>query len=130
MTFAVFMVGSGVLIKRLGSLRFTAYSMTVACIVTGLHFMGKHNAYSLNLPTSIYRIAAIMAIFSTVMPSFLMNAGIQRIGAGSASIISSIGPIGTLILAFFLLGEAMTWTQLAGTLLVLAGVYVVSRTKD
>lgn len=128
-TFAVFMVGSGVLIKRLGSLRFTAYSMTVACVVTGLHFMVKHNTETLNLPISIYRIAAIMAIFSTVMPSFLMNAGIQRIGAGSASIISSIGPIGTLILAFFLLGEAMTWTQLAGTFLVLVGVYVVSRTK-
>jgi len=94
-----------------------------------LHFMIKHNTETLNLPISIYRIAAIMAIFSTVMPSFLMNAGIQRIGAGSASIISSIGPIGTLILAFFLLGEAMTWTQLAGTFLVLVGVYVVSRTK-
>ena len=70
-----------------------------------------------------------MAIFSTVLPSFFMNAGIQRIGAGSASIISSAGPIGTLILAFFLLGEVLSITQLAGTLLVMVGVYVVSRAK-
>jgi drug/metabolite transporter (DMT)-like permease len=129
MTFAIFMVGSGVLIKRIGSLRFTAYSMTVACLVTGLHFIIMHGHYALDLPTNVYGLASIMAIFSTVLPAFLMNAGIQRIGAGSASIISSAGPIGTLILAFFLLGEALTLTQLLGTLLVLVGGYVVTRIK-
>ncbi len=130
MTFAIFMVGSGVLIKRIGALRFTAYSMTAACVITGLHFGMGHGGNSLHLPNSVYSMAFIMAIFSTVLPSFLMNAGIQRIGAGSASIISSAGPIGTLILAFFLLGEALTVTQLAGTLLVLVGVFVVSRAKN
>jgi drug/metabolite transporter (DMT)-like permease len=129
MTFAVFMVGSGVLIKRIGATRFTAYSMTVACMVTGLHFIVRHGGYPANLPASVYGLASIMAIFSTVLPSFLMNAGIQRIGAGSASIISSAGPIGTLVLAFFLLGEALTVAQLAGTFLVLIGVYVVSRAR-
>jgi drug/metabolite transporter (DMT)-like permease len=129
MTFAIFMVGSGVLIKRIGSMRFTAYSMTVACVITGLHFIIRHGGYPLHLPASVYGLASIMAIFSTVLPAFLMNAGIQRIGAGSASIISSAGPIGTLILAFFVLEEALTLPQLAGTFLVLVGVYVVSRSK-
>jgi drug/metabolite transporter (DMT)-like permease len=129
MTFAIFMVGSGVLIKRVGSMRFTAYSMTVACVITGLHFIIRHGGYPLHLPASVYGLASIMAIFSTVLPAFLMNAGIQRIGAGSASIISSAGPIGTLILAFFVLEEALTLPQLAGTFLVLVGVYVVSRSK-
>lgn len=129
MTFAIFMVGSGMLIKRIGAMRFTAYSMTVACVVTGLHFIVRHGGYPLDLPAGVYGLAVIMAIFSTVLPAFLMNAGIQRIGAGSASIISSAGPIGTLVLAFFLLGEAVTIAQLAGTVLVLVGVYVVSRAK-
>ena len=129
MTFAIFMVASGVLIKRIGATRFTAYSMTVACLMTGLHFLIRHGGYPSQLPVNVYALAGIMAIFSTVLPSFLMNAGIQRIGAGSASIISSAGPIGTLILAFFILGEALTAAQLAGTLLVLVGVYVVSRAK-
>jgi drug/metabolite transporter (DMT)-like permease len=130
LTFAIFMVASGVLIRRIGALRFTAYSMTVACIMTGLHFLIIHGGYSLDLPDRVYGLAGIMAVFSTVLPSFLMNAGIQRIGAGSASIISSAGPIGTLIMAFFLLGEELTAAQLAGTFLVLTGVYVVSRAKQ
>jgi len=52
-----------------------------------------------------------------------MNAGIRRIGAGKASIISTTGPIGTLALAFIILHESVTISQLAGTLLVLAGAY-------
>ncbi|MDP3904939.1 MAG: DMT family transporter [Methylococcaceae bacterium] len=129
LTFSVFMIGSGQAIKRIGSMRFTAYSMTVACLVTGLHFLVLHGVYPLNLPLRVYGLAAIMAIFSTVLPAFLMNAGIQRIGAGSASIISSAGPVITLALAFFLLDEALTIIQLAGTVLTLVGVYVVSQAK-
>jgi len=127
--FAFFLMGSGMMVKRIGSTRFTAYSMTVACLATGLHFVIQHGVKLLNLPDSVYWLALIMAVFSTVLPAFLMNAGIRRIGAGSASIISSTGPIATLALAFLLLGEALTLAQLAGTALVLTGVYVVSRAK-
>jgi drug/metabolite transporter (DMT)-like permease len=75
----------------------------------------------------IYGLALLMAIFSTVLPAFLMNAGIRKIGASSASIISTIGPIATLALAHFVLAEAITALQIAGTFLVLAGVYVVGK---
>jgi len=128
--FAFFLMGSGMMVKRIGSTRFTAYSMTVACLATGLHFVFQHGVKLLDLPTNVYWVALIMAIFSTVLPAFFMNAGIRRIGAGSASIISSTGPIGTLALAFLLLGETLTIAQLAGTALVLIGVYVVSRAKS
>ena len=128
--YAFFLMGSGMMVKRIGSTRFTAYSMTVACLATGLHFVIQHGSEMLNLPVNVYWLALIMAIFSTVLPAFLMNAGIRRIGAGSASIISSAGPIATLGLAFLLLGEALTLAQLAGTTLVLVGVYVISRAKS
>jgi drug/metabolite transporter (DMT)-like permease len=128
--FAFFLMGSGMMVKRIGSTRFTAYSMTVACLATGLHFVIQHDVELLNLPTNVYWLALVMAIFSTVLPAFFMNAGIRRIGAGSASIISSAGPISTLALAFLLLGEALTLAQLAGTALVLVGVYVVSRARS
>lgn len=127
--FAFFLIGSGMIVNRIGSMRFTAYSMTIACLATGLHFIVQHGVKLLNLPTTVYWLALILAVFSTVLPAFLLNAGIRRIGAGSASIISSTGPIGTLTLAFFVLGETLTLTQLAGTALVLIGVYIVSRAK-
>ena len=134
--FSWFVMGSGVMTQRIGSARFTAYTMTVACFATLVHFACLHVAAFTKLPSlpyagweRVYSLALIMAVFSTVLPAFFMNAGIRRIGAGSASIISTTGPIATLVLAYLFLGEAITPVQLAGTFFVLAGVYVVSRAK-
>jgi drug/metabolite transporter (DMT)-like permease len=127
--FACFAMGSGVMVRRIGSARFTAYSMTVAGIATLVHFGLQHGFDLARFPIAVYQLALLMAVFSTVLPAFLMNAGIHRIGAGSAAIISTTGPIATLILAFFILDEAILPIQLLGTVLVLAGVYVVSRGK-
>ena len=55
--------------------------------------------------------------------------GIRRIGADSASIISTTGPIATLILAYLILDEAITPMQIGGTLLVITGVYMLGRSK-
>lgn len=129
MAFAFFMIGSGVMVKKMGSARFTAYSMTIACIATGLHFGIHHSSDISELPREIYGLAFIMAIFSTVLPAFFMNAGIRRIGSGSASVISSAGPVGTLVLAYFLLNETIGFTQLAGSTLVMTGIYIVGRRK-
>jgi len=122
--------------QRIGSARFTVYTMTVASVATLVHFALQHGSSLtrlLSLPYSewerVYYLALIMAVFSTVLPAFFMNAGIRRIGAGSASIISTTGPIATLILAYMLLDELITSLQVEGTFFVLAGVYVVSRAK-
>ena len=127
--FSWFVMGSGVMTQRIGSARFTAYTMTVASVATIVHFAFQHGIALTRLPVDVYNLALIMAVFSTVLPAFFMNAGIRRIGAGSASIISTTGPIATLVLAYMLLGESITAEQIAGTFFVLAGIYAVSRVK-
>ncbi|MCX7098139.1 MAG: DMT family transporter [Methylococcales bacterium] len=134
--FSWFVMGSGEMTRSIGSARFTAYTMIVAGTATLVHFGCRLGVPLIPLPVlpyagweRVYGLALLMAIFSTVLPAFLMNAGIRRIGAGSASIISTLGPIATLILAYLFLGEAITPVQLAGTFFVLAGVYVVGRVK-
>ena len=131
-SFALFMMGSGTLIRRFGSVRFTAASMTIASIAVLTHYAlrdaadGNLGALT-ELPPTIYLLALLMALTSTVLPAFLMNAGIQRIGASHAAIVSGGGPVMTLLLAWLVLGEVMTPLQLVGTTLVLAGVWNVSR---
>lgn len=77
----------------------------------------------------MYGLALMITIFSTVLPAFAMNAGIGRIGADVGSIISTTGPISTLIFAYLLLDEPISARQIRGTALVLAGVYVLGRSK-
>lgn len=126
LAFALYILISGRVIRRLGSARFTAYVMTSACIATGVHFTATHSVAALDLPQRVYAVALIMAVFSTVIPAFLLNAGMHRIGANSTSIISSVGPVITLYLAYVLLGETLTPVQFAGTALVIMGVLIAS----
>jgi drug/metabolite transporter (DMT)-like permease len=129
--FSVFVMGSGVMVHRIGSVRFTAYTMTVASIATLTHFAFHHDLVRTvsTIPLDVYMLSLIMAIFATVLPSFLMNNGIKKVGASSAAILSSVGPIITLALANSLLQETITNTQLLGIFFVLAGGLVVGRMK-
>ncbi|MDO9239851.1 DMT family transporter [Methylicorpusculum sp.] len=125
--FAGFTMGSGAMVKIVGSARFTTYTMSIAGFLVLLHFSLTSGTHLLDFPFKLYWLVMLMALFSTVLPAYAMNAGILRIGASSASIISSIGPIVTLLLAYVFLNEAISWLQLSGTVLVIIGVFVVSR---
>jgi drug/metabolite transporter (DMT)-like permease len=74
----------------------------------------------------VYELSIAMAIFSTVLPVFLLSYAIRRIGSGSASLIGSVGPVSTIYMAYLFLGEEMTALQIAGSSLVLCGVLIIS----
>jgi len=67
-----------------------------------------------------------MAIFATVLPTFMTAEALKRIGANQVAILGALGPVSTIFFGFLGLDERMTWLQLAGTALVLAGVVLVS----
>lgn len=125
--FALYMMLSGSQVRRFGSIAFTAWAMMAASFAAGVHFGVSHSMDALDLPVPVYGLALLMALLSTVMPAFLMNAGIRRIGASSASIIGSTGPVATLFLAWLLLDETVTVVQMAGMLMILAGITLVGR---
>lgn len=128
--FALFMAGSGHFIPRFGSKHFTAYSMSVACGATGVHFTASKPLGQLAVSTDVFGLALMLALFSTVAPAFLMNAGIHRVGAGQASIVSAVGPVATLAMAYGLLGETLGPIQIIGSAMVLGGVLIVSLAKQ
>lgn len=129
--YAAYLVFSGRVIPRVGSASFTAYSMLAATLASGLHFASTSHAVSLTqLPAQVYWLSLLMAVVATVLPAILLNAGIHRLGSNKASLVSSIGPVSTIFLAYIFLGEQITLLQLAGTGLVLMGVLVISLKKD
>lgn len=126
LAYAVYLVGSGEMIRRLGAARFTAYALTAASAASVTQFLVTEPLQQLAQPVSIYALALGMALLSTVMPAFMLSAGISRIGAGPAALISASGPVSTLFLAALFLSEPVTVVQLVGTGLVIAGVLAVS----
>lgn len=126
LSYSAYLIGAGSVIGRVGAFRFTAYAMLVASAATLLQFALTHPLTVLRQPAPVYGLSMAMAVFSTVLPVFLLSAGIKRIGAGSAALIGSVGPVSTIFMALWFLGEHITVIQLAGSALVLAGVLMVS----
>jgi len=77
-------------------------------------------------PKAVYVLALLMALIATVLPAVLMNLGIHQLGSRKAALISAVGPVATIVLAYLFLGETVSWIQGAGTALVLVGVMAVS----
>ena len=72
----------------------------------------------------------LLGIVATVLPSYLIAGGTKRIGSNNVAIISSIGPVSTIIQAHFILGEKITVTQVVGTLLVIAGILLIGLKRE
>ncbi len=127
LTFALFLVMSQWLIPRFGVREFTSLSMAIACLMVVAHYLLSDTVNVLaNLPLPVYLYGLAMASIATVIPSYIVNHAIARIGATKAAIMASVGPISTISLAYWLLNERLQLVQLAGAILIIIGVTVVS----
>jgi drug/metabolite transporter (DMT)-like permease len=126
LTYSLYLIGSGEMIPKIGSLRFTCYAMLISTVMVILHYFVSIGGNLFAYQSGVYWLSIVMAIFTTVIPSFLISDGIKRIGSGNASIIGSIGPITTIIMANIFLGELINSWQIIGTFVVLGGVLMIS----
>jgi drug/metabolite transporter (DMT)-like permease len=128
-TYAMYIVGSGKLIPMVGAAKFNSYAMSFACIAVLAHYFITSNQSLFNLSTPVYVYSICMALIGTVIPSYLVTEGIKRIGSDNAAIVGSIGPVSTILQAYFFLSESVSTLQIFGTLLVLIGVLLIGKKK-
>ena len=124
--YAVYLITSSHVVMKLGSMRFAAYASISASFFVIAHFLATHAPAQLIVAREVYWLTLVMAVFSTVLPLWLTAEGLKRIGANQSALVGCIGPISTIALAHFFLGEVVTAVQLAGAALVLGGVMIIS----
>jgi drug/metabolite transporter (DMT)-like permease len=124
--YALYLVDAGDVIARMGSLRFIAWAMLVSSAFVLAQFTLTRDLALLRVPASIYGLSLAMAVFSTVLPTWLIAEAIRRLGANTSSLIGSLGPVFTIGLGALILGEAVHGVQLFGAALVLVGVALVT----
>lgn len=126
--YSFYLVLSGRLLKQLPSQTFTSMVMLISTAFVAMQFSVSHSVDSLlHYSPMIYVYAFCMAILSTVLPTLLITAGMKRIGSTQAAMIGSIGPVLTLVLGFFVLGERLVWLQIVGCVIVVFGVAQVAK---
>ena len=124
--YALYLVQAGDLIKRLGSLRFIAWAMLASTTFVLAQFALTRPWSALEVPASVHMVSLAMAVFSTVLPTWLIAESIRRMGANAASLVGALGPVFTIGFGAMILDEPMHAIQLAGAALVLTGVLLVT----
>ncbi len=127
-TYAIYLSYSGQLVQRLGSLRLAGLATTVACFFCILQFALLKPFSALHVAPEVIGLSMLNATACTVLPVLMIMMAIERIGAGLTSQVGMIGPMSTLTMGFFFLNEPFTIWILAGTALVLGGVFWVTQT--
>lgn len=129
LTYASYIVGSGWLIPKIGVKKFTSYAMIVSSICVIIHYLIADRGDILNYHKEVYFLGLVMAVFATLIPSFLVSLAIKKLGASNFSIIGSVGPISTIILAYIFLKEQLTLLQVLGAIVVILGITFISVNK-
>jgi drug/metabolite transporter (DMT)-like permease len=124
--YAFYLVGAGDVIARLGSMRFIAWAMLASTVFVLTQFALTRDLALLRVPPAIYALSLAMAVFSTVLPTWLVAEALRRLGANASSLVGSLGPVFTIGLGALVLGEPVHWVQLLGAALVLGGVMLVT----
>ncbi len=127
LSMSFYLVLSKKIISNLGSSLFTSIVMLSSTVFVLIHFLFTNEIQDLLINNTAWIYVFMLAIFSTVLPSFMINEAIARIGAARTTIVGTVGPIFTIILAVFLLGEPFGWVHLAGVLLVIFGVSLLGK---
>ncbi len=124
-TFGIYIAGSGRIIPVVGATKFTAYAMLFSTGSIFLHFILAGNYTVLHSGSSFVGYGLLIAIVATVIPSWLIAKGTKMIGSNNVAIISTIGPVSTILQAHFILGEPIYTVQIIGTMLIVTGVLLI-----
>ena len=126
-SYALYLVYSGEMVKRLGSMRLVGLATTIACLLCLLQFVLLRPLSAAAVAPEVVWLSLLNATLCTAVPVLLVMMAIERIGASLSAQIGMIGPLSTILMGVVILGEPFTAWVAAGTGLVIAGIFVFTR---
>ncbi|BDU56408.1 DMT family transporter [Limnohabitans sp. TEGF004] len=126
-SYAVYLLYSGELVQRIGSLRLVGWATSVACLCCIAQFLLLRPLSAAAVPVEVLWLGVLNAVACTVAPVLMVMMAIERIGAALTAQTGMIGPMSTIALGVLLLDEPLNVWIGAGTLLVVSGVFIVSK---
>jgi drug/metabolite transporter (DMT)-like permease len=128
-SYAIYLSYSGEMVKKLGSMRLVGLATTVACLLCIAQFLILRPIGAMVVAPQVIWLSVLNATLCTAVPVLAVMMAIERIGAPLTAQTGMIGPMSTILMGVFILGEPLNAWIIAGTVLVLGGVYLVSRNR-
>ncbi len=127
-SYAIYLVYSGEMVRRLGALRLVGLATTVACLLCLAQFAVLRPWSAALVAPEVIWLSVLNATLCTAAPVLMVMMGIERIGAGMVAQVGLVGPLSTIFMGIWILGEPFTVWIAAGTVLVVAGIFLFGRT--
>ena len=128
-SYAIYLVASGEFVKRLGSLRLVGLATSVACLLCIAQFLLlRPMSAAFEVAPEVIWLSVLNATLCTAVPVLAVMMAIERIGPAMAAQTGMVGPLSTILMGVLLLGEPFTAWIAAGTVLVITGIFVFTRT--
>jgi drug/metabolite transporter (DMT)-like permease len=128
-SYGVYLLYSGEEVKRLGALRLTGLATSVACVICIAQFFILRPVFAMIVPSEVLWLSVLNATFCTFAPVVMVMLAVERIGAALTAQAGTIGPLSTILMAVLLLGEPFTVWVASGTVLVLAGIWLLTKAQ-
>lgn len=128
-SYATYMIGSGEMVQRIGSVRLVVYASTASTALSLIQSSLYNPSAIFEQAQTIYWFSLLNAGFCTVIPMLLVMIAINRIGSPLVAQAGILGPVSTIFLGYFILSEPITWIQISGMSLVIAAMWLLVR-KD
>jgi drug/metabolite transporter (DMT)-like permease len=121
-TFAAYQLFAKKIISAMGSMLFTSIALSGSGFASIAHYCVVSGGFDFSSSPRFFWLSAGTAIFATVIPSFLVNAGLSRTTPQTTSMIATISPLITISLAVWILNEPFTLADAIGSAMVIAGI--------
>jgi drug/metabolite transporter (DMT)-like permease len=126
-SYAIYLAYSGEVVQRLGALRLTGLATTVACLLCIGQFFILRPVSAMTVAPEVLWLSVLNATLCTFAPVIMVMLAIERIGSTLTAQTGMIGPLSTLAMGVLILGEPFSGWLVAGTALVLVGVWLLAR---
>jgi drug/metabolite transporter (DMT)-like permease len=123
-SYAIYLVYSAQYVKRLGALRLVGLATSFACLFCIAQFLLTRPLQAAQVDSAVIWLSVLNATLCTAVPVLLVMLAVERLGAATVAQTGMIGPLSTILMGVWLLGEPLTLVMVAGTALVLTGIYV------
>lgn len=127
LSYSLYLLLAKPMMQRIGSRRFTSLAMIGSTVFVAVHYVATIPVENLlKLAPIVYVYGFVLAVVCTVLPSFMINESIVRIGATRTTVIGTVGPVLTMLLAIAVLDEPSTIYHAAGMVVAVLGVSLVA----
>jgi drug/metabolite transporter (DMT)-like permease len=130
LAYAVYLVAGGEMVRRLGALRLTGAATSMACLFAIVQLFVLRPASAALVPEPVLWLSLVNAVFTTFAPVLMVMMAMERVGATLTAQCGMVGPMSTVLLSTLVLGEPFTGWLVAGTALVLLGVWLLARGRS